>query len=170
VAMLMSSRLLVAFDFRVSARSEIWPVTLRVSPMVVLIMSYHVAASSPVFLVSGADGFTAESLSARSSREVARSTAAPVTVLLKSSCSVMFVEALKSARSVLSWASACCRLLRSSGPSTAGHALSAAYKMARCTYWSFSTRSSAAKVVTVACKDASRVPPATAALNVFPDR
>ncbi len=54
MAMLVSSRLLVAFDFRVFAWSVIWPAswsaTLRVSPMVVLMSAYHVAASSPVFL------------------------------------------------------------------------------------------------------------------------
>jgi len=79
----------------------------------------------------------------------------------------VFVEALKSARSTLSWILACCRSSRSSAASTGGRALSAAYKVARCTDWSFSARSSAAKVVTAACKGASLVPLAAVALNVF---
>ena len=58
-------------------------------------------------------------------------------------------------------------LMHGATASTGGCALSAAYKMARCTDCSFSTRSSAARVVTVPCKRASLVPPPAAALNVF---
>jgi len=82
--MLMSSRFLVASDLRAFARPEIWlvswPVTLRVSPMVMLLSRYHVAASSPVAPVSGLPGLVAARCSARISFEVATSTSSPDTV------------------------------------------------------------------------------------------
>ena len=168
----MITRVWVASDRRALARLVMAATrpsaTVRVPSMVADWLAYQLWASTPVLrAASGALGFCAAICSASFSWKAASLSGDPLVVLLKYSCSAWLVDALNSASSACCDSEACSSVATSVGPNVLVGELSAANRTARWSDISFSTSSSEARVLTLACRLLSLAPAPAEALNVF---